>query len=217
MSLIQSASYVPEILLEAPGEIEDANVTKQLQECAGVAFIRLYRLGCIVTVRGGQGIVMKKRSDSTFGAPLAVTMLGPGLGASIGVQVSNIMLFFKTEELVDAFVQNVGTFGINGSLGAGTIGREGEAIITTATHKAGILAFSSTKGLYGGVSIEFSGLIPDKPANQSFYGADIDFQDILSVTPPPTGEPFDKMYKYLYDCMKQPLSKVNEIIEERKE
>ncbi len=60
---------------------------RQIKECVGVAFLKIYRVGCIVTVRGGQGIVMKKKPDGAFGAPLAVTMLGPGLGASIGAQM----------------------------------------------------------------------------------------------------------------------------------
>ena len=48
-----------------------------------------------------------------------------------------------------------GTVGVNAALSAGTIGREGEAMMTTA--KEGVLAFCSSKGLYGGVSLEFAG------------------------------------------------------------
>ncbi len=106
-------------------------------------------------------------------------------------------MFFKSEELVNAFVNNVATFSINGSLGAGTLGREGEAMITTATMKQGILIFCQTKGLYGGVSLEFSGVLPDRIVNSAFYGEAVSSDDILNVIPTPKNDILDKMYESL--------------------
>jgi len=80
MSIMQSCAYVPEMILEAPKELEKAEVAAQIGDCVGVAFLKLFRAGCIVTVRGGEGIVLKKKPDGTFSAPVALHMLGPAIG-----------------------------------------------------------------------------------------------------------------------------------------
>ncbi|GBG28112.1 SH3 domain-containing YSC84-like protein 1 [Hondaea fermentalgiana] len=77
MSIRTAASYVPEMLLDAPKEMMQYDAVKQIKECVGVAFLRMFRAGCIVTVRGGEGIVLKKKTDGSFSAPVAVNMLGP--------------------------------------------------------------------------------------------------------------------------------------------
>ncbi len=76
-SLASSVAYVPEMLLNAPHEVKETDVVMQIKKCVGVAFVRMYRVGCIVTVRGGSGVVFRKREDGSWSAPCAITMMGP--------------------------------------------------------------------------------------------------------------------------------------------
>ncbi len=76
-SLASAVAYVPEMLLNAPHEVKETDVVMQIKKCVGVAFVRMYRLGCIVTVRGGSGVVFRKREDGSWSAPCAITMMGP--------------------------------------------------------------------------------------------------------------------------------------------
>lgn len=204
MSIRTAASYVPEMILDAPKEMEQYEVVRQIKECVGVAFLRMYRAGCIVTVRGGEGIVMKKRPDGTFSAPVAVNMLGPALGASIGIGMTDFIIFFKTEPALEGFVSNVGTVGLNGSLTAGPLGREAEALVTTKSTE-GIIVFASSKGLYGGVSLEFGGVMPNSSANQNEYGRPITAKEIFENEEPLKGDVYDKMYRALDELMNQEL------------
>ena len=77
MSIRTACSYVPEMILDAPKELKRVDGARKLHDCAGVAFIRMIRVGCIVTVRLGEGVVLKKRPDGAFSAPVAVSMFGP--------------------------------------------------------------------------------------------------------------------------------------------
>jgi len=111
-------------------------------------------------------------------------------------------MFFKSNEALEGYVNNVGTVGVNGSLAAGPLGRQGEALITTGS-KEGIMVFASSKGLYGGISLELSGVLVNKAANKGQYGRDILPIEILDSEERPKGEVFDKMYAALNDLMKQ--------------
>eukprot|EP00516_Mucochytrium_quahogii_P011099 CAMPEP_0203785824 /NCGR_PEP_ID=MMETSP0100_2-20121128/1251_1 /ASSEMBLY_ACC=CAM_ASM_000210 /TAXON_ID=96639 /ORGANISM=" , Strain NY0313808BC1" /LENGTH=236 /DNA_ID=CAMNT_0050687989 /DNA_START=51 /DNA_END=761 /DNA_ORIENTATION=+ len=201
MSLMQACAYVPEMLLNAPTDIQDAEVSAKIDSCVGVAFMKLYRIGCIVTVRGGEGVIVKKREDGSFSAPVALNMLGPAVGASIGFERSDYIMFIQSEEALAGLLGNVMTTGINGALAAGPVGRTGEAMITTGSRE-GILVFGQTQGLYGGVSLEFSGILVDKKANQVQY-QDMTPMQILNEAERPKGEVFEKMYKFLDKAMKE--------------
>ena len=94
MSLVSIASYIPEILIGYPQENEDRNLSKLLSECKGLVFLKVTRGGCIVTVRYGKGILLAKDEETgEFSAPCSVTLTGVELGASIGIEQSNIILF----------------------------------------------------------------------------------------------------------------------------
>ncbi|CAK9023220.1 SH3 domain-containing YSC84-like protein 1 [Durusdinium trenchii] len=204
MSMIQAAAYVPEMILDAPKEVDKQDAARKVRSCVGVAFIKMIRAGCIVTIRGGSGIIMKKKEDGSFSAPCALTMLGPAIGASIGAEVVDFAVYFETEGAFSAFTQNVASFGLNGDLTAGVFGRQGEALITTGS-KDGVTTFVSSKGLYGGVSLEISGIMVDKSVNTAQYGRPITPEEIFNTEPVPTGESFEKMYKALDDLTKTPL------------
>jgi lipid-binding SYLF domain-containing protein len=141
---------------------------------------------------------------------LLVPSLRSAIGASIGLQMTDMILFFMTEDALKGFSAGSMTVGANGSLAAGPLGREGEAMIGTGV-KNGIMAFSSTKGLYGGVSIEFSGVLVDKTANQVQYGQPVSSEDILDKQAPPQGEVFDRAYKALKEMETMPAAAAPEM------
>ncbi|GBG28113.1 SH3 domain-containing YSC84-like protein 1 [Hondaea fermentalgiana] len=118
--------------------------------------------------------------------------------------MTDFIIFFKTEAALDGFVQNAGTVGVNGSLTAGPLGREAEALITTKS-KEGIIVFASSKGLYGGVSIEFGGVMANSSANQNQYGRPVTPAEIFESESAPKGDPYDKMYSALDDLMNQEI------------
>lgn len=84
------------------------------------------------------------------------------------------------------------TLGGNVSIAAGPIGRNAEAAgAASLKGVAGVFAYSKTKGLFAGVSLEGSGFIERKDANEKMYGRRLTARELLSgqvPVPPQAGE-----------------------------
>jgi SH3 domain-containing YSC84-like protein 1 len=84
------------------------------------------------------------------------------------------------------------TLGGNVSIAAGPVGRNAEAAgAASLKGVAGVFAYSKTKGLFAGVSLEGSGFIERRDANEKLYGRRLTARELLSgqVPVPPAAEP----------------------------
>lgn len=78
------------------------------------------------------------------------------------------------------------------SIAAGPVGRNAEAAGAASLRSvAGIFSYSKTKGLFAGVSLEGSGIIERRDANEKLYGRRWTARELLSgqVPVPPAAEP----------------------------
>lgn len=78
------------------------------------------------------------------------------------------------------------------SIAAGPVGRNAEAAgAASLKGVAGIFSYSKTKGLFAGVSLEGSGIIERRDANEKLYGRRWTARELLSgqVPPPPAADP----------------------------
>jgi SH3 domain-containing YSC84-like protein 1 len=94
---------------------------------------------------------------------------------------------------VRAFSQQASlTLGGNVSIAAGPVGRNAEAAgAASLKGVAGVFAYSKTKGLFAGVSLEGSVLIERRDANEKLYNAKVTARQLLegSIRPPPAADP----------------------------
>jgi hypothetical protein len=84
------------------------------------------------------------------------------------------------------------TLGGNVSIAAGPVGRNAEAAGAASLKSiAGIFSYSKTKGLFAGVSLEGSGIIERRDANEKLYGRRWTARELLSgqVPVPEAAEP----------------------------
>ena len=84
------------------------------------------------------------------------------------------------------------TLGGNVSIAAGPVGRNAEAAgVASLKGVAGVFAYSKTKGLFAGVSLEGSGFIERRDANEKLYGRRLTARELLSgqVPVPPAADP----------------------------
>lgn len=78
------------------------------------------------------------------------------------------------------------------SIAAGPVGRNAEAAgVASLKSVAGVFSYSKTKGLFAGVSLEGSGIIERRDANEKLYGRRWTARELLSgqVPVPPAAEP----------------------------
>lgn len=126
-------------------------------------------------------------------APSGVGTVGGGFGGQIGFELTDFVFILNDAAAVKTFSQ-VGsiTLGGNVSLAAGPVGRNAEAAgAASLKGVAGIFAYSKTKGLFAGVSLEGSVLIERRDANEKMYNRRVTARSLLegSVPVPPQAEP----------------------------
>lgn len=160
-----------------------------LSNAKGLVILTVLKAGFLFSGRAGSGVIVARLPDGGWSAPSAVVTAGAGVGGQIGAEITDFVFILNTTSAVKSFSQAGSiTLGGNVSLAAGPLGRNAEAAGSANLGSvAAIFAYSKTKGLFAGVSLEGSVLVERREANRKFYGNNCTAKQILSgrVEPPP--------------------------------
>ncbi len=85
----------------------------------------------VVGARYGRGIVMVRDERGFWRPPSFVTLAGGSFGWQIGLQVTDIILVFKTRSSVQGLLRGKFTVGADAAAAAGPVGREAAAATDT--------------------------------------------------------------------------------------
>ncbi|QIX01987.1 hypothetical protein AMS68_007504 [Peltaster fructicola] len=164
-----------------------------LANAKGLAVLTVFKAGFLGSLRGGSGIVVARLPDGSWSAPSAIGTVGGGFGGQIGFELTDFVFILNDANAVKTLAQAGSlTLGGNVSVAAGPVGRNAEAAAAASLKAAsGVFAYSRTKGLFAGVSLEGSGFIERKDANQKMYNARVTARELLGgkIPPPPQAEP----------------------------
>ena len=164
-----------------------------LANAKGLAIITVLKAGFLGSGRFGSGLVVARLPDGSWSAPSAIATAGAGFGGQIGFELTDFVFILNDNSAVKTFAQAGSlTLGGNVSLAAGPVGRNAEAAGAASLKSiAGIFSYSKTKGLFAGVSLEGSGIIERRDANEKLYGTRYTAQELLqgNVAPPPQAAP----------------------------
>jgi lipid-binding SYLF domain-containing protein len=160
-----TATQVLDMLRATP----DQNIPGWLMQRAyGVAVIPDVLKGAFLFGgRYGNGI-LTVRTHGRFSDPIFITLAGGSVGWQIGATSTDVVLVFVTERSVQDFARGKFTLGVDASVAAGPVGRQGEA---EAGIQAEIYSYSRSRGLFAGVALDGTVLAFDRPANRDFYGS----------------------------------------------
>jgi lipid-binding SYLF domain-containing protein len=148
-----------------------------LNNAEGIAiFPGMIKGGFILGVNYGKGVLLVRKADRTWSAPVMVTMGGGSVGFQAGVQSADIVLVFATPKSLQGILngQKV-TLGADASVAVGPVGRQANAG-TDARLGAEIYSYARSRGLFAGVSVGGADLSIDDNADSVLYGR-------LGVTP----------------------------------
>ena len=123
----------------------------------------------VIGIRHGRGVVVMRDRSGGWQMPVFITLTGGSLGWQAGVQATDVILVFKTQQSVEGLLRGKFTVGADAAVAAGPLGRQAAAA-TDAQLKAEILSYSRSRGLFAGVSLDGSVLQVDSTANQLYYG-----------------------------------------------
>ena len=164
-----------------------------LKKAKGLAIITVLKAGFLFSGRAGSGVIVARLKDGTWSAPSAIAMAGAGAGGMVGVELTDFVFILNSEEAVKSFSEfGTITLGGNVSVSAGPLGRSAEAAASASTGGvSAVFAYSKSKGLFAGVSVEGSAILERREANRKFYGDNCTSKMILSgrVKVPPAADP----------------------------
>ncbi|KAK3708434.1 hypothetical protein LTR37_011530 [Vermiconidia calcicola] len=184
------ASFVDPRQAFGPDKIIPPNI---LANAKGLAIMTVFKAGFLGSGRFGGGVVVARLADGSWSAPSAIGTVGGGFGGQIGFELTDFVFILNDAMAVKTFAQ-VGslTLGGNVSIAAGPVGRSAEAAGAASLKSvSGIFAYSKTKGLFAGVSLEGSALIERRDANEKMYNRKVTARELLSgnIPVPPQAEP----------------------------
>jgi SH3 domain-containing YSC84-like protein 1 len=112
------------------------------------------------------------RFDGPWGAPSMMALEGGSFGFQIGVNATDFVFLIMNEHGAMSLLHSKVRLGGDVSAAAGPVGRSAEAD-TDAFMRAEILTYSRARGVFAGVSLEGSTLMPDRTGNEALYGSKI--------------------------------------------
>jgi lipid-binding SYLF domain-containing protein len=140
-----------------------------LRNAHGIAVIpNTIKAGFMLGGSFGKGILVVRKDDGRWSNPSFINLGSGSFGFQVGAQSSDLILVFKTRRSVENIASGKVTLGGDASVAAGPVGRYTQAA-TDITLSAEIYAYSRTRGLFGGVSLEGGWLGMDHKSNFAYY------------------------------------------------
>jgi SH3 domain-containing YSC84-like protein 1 len=184
----ESATVLSEILGASDRSVPEDLLGKA--QCVGVV-PNLKRAGFIVGAKYGKGVLTCRVASGSGWSPVSTIRIeGGSIGLQIGIGETDVVFIVMNQRGVDDLMKDKFTLGGDASAMAGPVGRSAEAR-TDAMMRAEILAYSRSRGVFAGVSLEGATLRPDNDDNQKIYGRPVTQRQILhgEVTPPASAAP----------------------------
>jgi lipid-binding SYLF domain-containing protein len=140
---------------------------------------QLIKGGFIFGAEGGDGVLLQ-RLGRGWSAPAFYTIGSASFGLQIGLEEARFVMFIMSERALRAVEQSKFTFGGAAGLTVITLGANAQG--ATSTNLTGdIIVWASSKGAYGGLTLQGSVLAPKNDANAQFYGRPLSAGQILSM------------------------------------
>jgi SH3 domain-containing YSC84-like protein 1 len=130
---------------------------------------RIFKAGFFFGGEGGNCVLLARAGNGTWSYPAFYTIGSGSFGFQFGIADSQLFLMVLTEKGLNAVLDSQIKLGANAGIAIATLGAGIQGSTTTAVG-ADIVAFSASRGLFGGVALEGSVMSSDSAADQTYYG-----------------------------------------------
>jgi len=171
----EAANVLTEIM-----NIPESDIPEELMARAhGIAVIPHVVKGAFgIGGQWGKGLMSQRNEDGSWSQPAFIEIGGGSFGLQIGLQASDIVLVFADESGIKGLLKGKVKLGADASAAAGPVGRNAE-VGTDVLLRSGVLAYSRSKGLFAGISLDGSVITINDDANHKVYGKDVTGEQIL--------------------------------------
>lgn len=151
-----------------------ANFRDKLKNATAVLIIpRLKKVGFIIGISGGYGVMMARNSSGGWNGPAFYRTGGGSIGLQAGAKVSAVIMLVMNEPALKKMLKAKYKLGGAASVVAGVGGGVG------ADVTADVLIYSRGAGVFGGMSLEGGGVEPVPAMDGTYYGQELTTKDIL--------------------------------------
>jgi lipid-binding SYLF domain-containing protein len=175
------------IVLREMSESADTGIPRSLLEKARCVVVIPAVKKAAIGIGGqyGRGYISCRR-DGRWSAPGGVRIEGGSIGFQIGGSETDVVMAVLNERGVDRLLSSRFTVGADAAVAAGPVGRQASAQ-TDATMMAEILAWSRSRGVFAGLSLQGSTLREDSDENKQLYGRELPNREIVTtgISAPP--------------------------------
>lgn len=155
--------------------------------------------GFIIGAQYGKGVVScRGTGNAGWTGPSTIRVEGGSVGFQIGGASTDVVLLVMDQRGAEKLMESQFTLGGDATVAAGPVGRAADAQTDALMH-AKILAYSRSRGVFAGLSLEGGTLRPDDDDNQVLYGHRVEHKDILTgkvPAPPSSAELLRTLNKY---------------------
>lgn len=194
---VWEAKEVLQEIMAAP----DESIPEELfAKCEAIAiYPGVLKGGFMIGARYGKGVVLKRDDKTGKWGPVAFSTIGGGSwGLQIGASSTDLILVIMNERGLDGILSSNVKLGADAAIAAGPVGRSSEAA-TDLTLRAGILSYSRSRGVFGGIALEGAVVTQDNDSNYEYYGKDVTSKDILFGNAVPVKDSSKELVEALND------------------
>src|ERR1700739_4459276 len=186
---LEESGVVMQEVLNIPDNIPHDLLEKA--ECV-IVFPSLLKAAFVFGAEYGRGAMVCRTGEKfrgPWGAPAMYALEGGSFGFQIGAEATDLILLVMNDRGMDSILSSKVKLGADASVAGGPLGRDASAD-TDAWMRAELLSYSRSRGLFAGVSLAVTTLLPDDDANEQVYGHAMKAKDIVRgdhVIVPATG------------------------------
>jgi len=133
----------------------------------------IVKAGFIVGGSGGRAVLVAKNGGKWVG-PAFYTLATASIGFQAGVAASEMVTLVMTDKGMNSMMASSFKFGGDASVAAGPVGAGAQSNVT-----ADLVAFSRSKGVYGGLNLDGTVVSSNGDWDKAYYGKAVLPPDIL--------------------------------------
>jgi SH3 domain-containing YSC84-like protein 1 len=139
-----------------------------------------FRAGFFIGGEGGNCVLLGRAADGAWSYPAFYGVGAGSFGFQFGIQNEQLLLLIRTEKGLNAVLDSQFSLGPKAGITVAIYGVDAQAA-TTAALGADIVAFASSRGLFGGIATQLSLFSQQTGSNQSYYGQSFAGRQIVAL------------------------------------
>ncbi len=130
---------------------------------------RIFKAGFFFGGEGGNCVLLARAGNGTWSYPAFYTIGSGSFGFQFGIEDNQLFMLIMTTHGLNAVLDSQIKLGANAGIAVATLGAGVQGSTTTAVG-ADIVAYSASRGLFGGVALEGSLMSTQSDWNRAYYG-----------------------------------------------